>query len=72
TDELVSYLIFNLSHGTLSDLLHKQGLVEGISADSYPIVNGKSGVFAISATLTDKCLANSDEVVEDIFSYLNM
>lgn len=72
TDELVSYLIGNRSPGTLSDWLQKQGLVEGISADSDPIVNGNSGVFAISATLTDKGLANRDEVVAAIFSYLNM
>lgn len=71
TDELVSYLIGNRSPGTLSDWLQKQGLVEGISADSDPIVNGNSGVFAISATLTDKGLANRDEVVAAIFSYLN-
>ncbi|WP_186799552.1 insulinase family protein, partial [Salmonella enterica] len=36
TDELVSYLIGNRSPGTLSDWLQKQGLVEGISADSDP------------------------------------
>lgn len=71
TDELVSYLIGNRSPGTLSDWLQKQGLVEGISADSDPIVNGNSGVFAISATLTDKGFANRDEVVAAIFSYLN-
>lgn len=72
TDELVSYLIGNRSPGTLSDWLQKQGLVEGISADSDPIVNGNSGIFAISATLTDKGLAHRDEVVAAIFSYINM
>ncbi|HDJ2765581.1 TPA: pitrilysin, partial [Salmonella bongori] len=72
TDELISYLIGNRSPGTLSDWLQKQGLVEGISANSDPIVNGNSGVFAISATLTDKGLAHRDEVVAAIFSYLNM
>lgn len=50
----------------------KQGLVEGIRADSDPVVNGNSGVLAISATLTDKGLANRDEVVAAIFSYLNL
>lgn len=48
TDELITYLIGNRSHGTLSDWLQKQGLVEGISANSDPIVNGNSGVLAIS------------------------
>lgn len=70
TDELVSYLIGNRSPDTLSDWLQNQGLVEGIRADSDPIVNGNSGVLAISATLTDKGLAHRDEVVAAIFSYL--
>ncbi|ELO4692174.1 TPA: pitrilysin [Citrobacter koseri] len=72
TDELVTYLIGNRSPGTLSDWLQKQGLVEGIRADSDPVVNGNSGVLAISATLTDKGLANRDDVVAAIFSYLNL
>lgn len=72
TDELVTYLIGNRSPGTLSDWLQKQGLVEGIRADSDPIVNGNSGVLAISATLTDKGLAHRDEVVAAIFSYLSL
>ena len=54
TDELVTYMIGNRSPGTLSDWLQKQGLAEGIRADSDPAVNGNSGVLAISATLTDK------------------
>ncbi|HFZ8995508.1 TPA: pitrilysin [Citrobacter freundii] len=72
TDELVTYLISERSPGTLSDWLQKQGLVEGIRADSDPMVNGNSGVLAISATLTDKGQANRDEVVAAIFSYLNL
>jgi len=70
TDELLTYLIGNRSPGTLSDWLQKQGLVEGIRADSDPVVNGNSGVLAISATLTDKGLAHRDQVVAAIFSYL--
>ncbi|MFH6763002.1 pitrilysin, partial [Enterobacter cloacae] len=46
--------------------------VEGIRADSDPVVNGNSGVLAISATLTDKGLAHRDEVVAAIFSYLSL
>ncbi|MEO3990638.1 pitrilysin [Pseudocitrobacter cyperus] len=72
TDELVTYLIGNRSPGTLSDWLQNQGLVEGIRADADPVVNGNSGVLAISATLTDKGLAHRDEVVAAIFSYLNL
>ncbi|BBT69707.1 MULTISPECIES: pitrilysin [Enterobacteriaceae] len=72
TDELITYLIGNRTPGTLSDWLQKQGLVEGIRADSDPVVNGNSGVLAISATLTDKGLAHRDEVVAAIFSYLEM
>ena len=69
---MITYLIVNRSPGTLSDWLQKQGLVEGISANSDPIVNGNSGVLAISASLTDKGLANRDQVVAAIFSYLNL
>lgn len=72
TDELVTYMIGNRSHGTLSDWLQKQGLAEGIRADSDPAVNGNSGVLAISATLTDKGTAHRDEVTAAIFSYLNL
>lgn len=72
TDELVTYMIGNRSPGTLSDWLQKQGLAEGIRADSDPVVNGNSGVLAISATLTDKGLAHRDEVTAAIFSYLNL
>ncbi|MCU6663940.1 MAG: pitrilysin [Silvania sp.] len=72
TDELVNYLIGNRSPDTLSDWLQNQGLVEGIRADSDPVVNGNSGVLAISATLTDKGLAHRDEVVAAIFSYLSL
>ncbi|WP_318370506.1 pitrilysin [Enterobacter sp.] len=72
TDELVTYLIGNRSPGTLSDWLQSQGLAEGIRADSDPVVNGNSGVLAISATLTDKGQAHRDEVVAAIFSYLKL
>ena len=60
TDELVTYLIGNRSPGTLSDWLQKQGLVEGIRADSDPVVNGNSGV------------AHRNDVVAAIFSYLSL
>ncbi len=46
--------------------------MEGIRADSDPVVNGNSGVLAISATLTDKGLAHRDDVVAAIFSYLSL
>ncbi|MGB7800731.1 pitrilysin [Buttiauxella sp.] len=71
TDELIGYLIGNRSNDTLSDWLQKQGLADSIRADSDPLVNGNSGVFAISVSLTDKGLAHRDEVVAAIFSYLN-
>lgn len=72
TDELITYLIGNRSPGTLSDWLQNQGLVESIRGDSDPVVNGNSGVLAISATLTDKGQANRDQVVAAIFSYLQL
>ncbi|RPH21998.1 pitrilysin [Buttiauxella warmboldiae] len=71
TDELIGYLIGNRSHNTLSDWLQKQGLADSIRADSDPLVNGNSGVFAISVSLTDKGLVRRDEVVAAVFSYLD-
>jgi protease-3 len=71
TDELIGYLIGNRSDNTLSDWLQKQGLADSIRADSDPLINGNSGVFAISVSLTDKGLAQRDEIVAAIFSYLN-
>lgn len=71
TDELIGYLIGNRSPDTLSDWLQKQGLAEGVRADSDPVVNGNSGVLAISVTLTDKGLTQRDKVVAAVFSYLN-
>ena len=72
TDELIGYLFGNRSTDTLSDWLQKQGLAEGVRADSDPVVNGNSGVFAISVTLTDKGLANRNDVVAAVFSYINL
>ena len=71
TDELIGYMIGNRSKNTLSDWLQQQGLVEGISAASDPMTAGNSGIFSITASLTDKGLANRDEVVAAIFSYIN-
>ncbi|NIF23223.1 pitrilysin [Candidatus Pantoea multigeneris] len=72
TDTLISYLIGNRSKNTLSDWLQKQGLADGINAGADPMTNRSSGVFAISVSLTDKGLAQRDEVVAAIFSYLHL
>lgn len=72
TDELVAYLIGNRSAGILSDWLQSQGLAEGVQASSDPVVTGNGGVFTISVALTDKGLAQRDEVVAAIFHYLNL
>lgn len=71
TDELISYMISNRSHNTLSDWLQEEGLADSISASSDPMSAGNSGVFAITVSLTDKGLANRDDVVAAIFSYIN-
>ncbi|MFP1591965.1 insulinase family protein [Escherichia coli] len=52
--------------------MQKQGLVEGISANSDPYRQRQQRRIAISASLTDKGLANRDQVVAAIFSYLNL
>jgi len=72
TDTLISYLIGNRSKNTLADWLQKQGLADGVNAGADPMSERSSGVFAITASLTDKGLAQRDEVVAAIFSYIAM
>ncbi|MFP9228200.1 pitrilysin [Pectobacterium cacticida] len=70
TDTYISYLIGNRSQNTLSDWLQKEGLVESIGAGSSPMLDRNGGLFAISVSLTDKGLAQRDEVIAAIFRYL--
>ncbi|MBH3215590.1 pitrilysin [Serratia marcescens] len=72
TDTYISYLIGNRSKNTLSDWLQKQGLADAINAGADPMVDRSGGVFAISVSLTDKGLAQRDQVVAAIFNYLKM
>ncbi len=72
TDTYISYLIGNRSTNTLSDWLQKQGLADAINAGADPMVDRNGGVFSISVSLTDKGLAERDQVVAAIFSYLKM
>ncbi len=72
TDTYISYLIGNRSKNTLSDWLQKQGLADAINAGADPMVDRNGGVFAISVSLTDKGLAQCDQVVAAIFNYLKM
>ncbi|BEO19804.1 protease III [Serratia marcescens] len=71
-DTYISYLIGNRSKNTLSDWLQKQGLADAINAGADPMVDRNGGVFAISVSLTDKGLAQRDQVVAAIFNYLKM
>ncbi|PWC25767.1 MULTISPECIES: pitrilysin [Brenneria] len=72
TDTYIGYLIGNRSQNTLSDWLQKEGLVESIGAGSDPVIDRNGGIFAISASLTDKGLARRDEVIAAIFNYLQL
>ncbi|WP_033736038.1 pitrilysin [Pantoea sp. Sc1] len=72
TDTLISYLISNRSKNTLTDWLQKQGLADGVNAGADPMTERNSGVFAITVSLTDKGLAQRDEVVAAVFSYINL
>lgn len=72
TDTLISYILGNRSKNTLNDWLQKQGLADGVSAGADPMTERNSGVFAISVSLTDKGLAQRDEVVAAVFNYLDM
>jgi len=72
TDTLIGYLLGNRSQNTLSDWLQKQGLADGVNAGADPMTERNSGVFTLSVSLTDKGLAQRDEVVAAIFSYINL
>ncbi|AYA42126.1 pitrilysin [Xenorhabdus nematophila] len=72
TDGYIGYLIGNHSQNTLSDWLQKQGLIEGISASASPRIDGNAGTFGIYVSLTDKGLAQRDQVLAAIFSYINL
>lgn len=72
TDTLISYLLSNRSKNTLTDWLQKQGLADDVNAGADPMTDRNSGVFAITVSLTDKGLAQRDDVVAAIFSYINM
>ncbi|MBA2815541.1 pitrilysin [Candidatus Pantoea persica] len=72
TDTLIGYLIGNRSKNTLADWLQKRGLADGVNAGADAMSERSSGVFVITASLTDKGLAQRDEVVAAIFSYIAM
>jgi len=72
TDTLIGYLIGNRSSNTLADWLQKQGLADGVSAGADPVTERNSGIFTISVSLTDKGLAQRDDVVAAVFSYIAM
>lgn len=72
SDTYIGYLIGNRAENTLSDWLQKQGLAENIGAGSDPVTDRNGGIFVISATLTDKGLANRDLVVAAILNYIDL
>lgn len=72
SDEYIGYLIGNRSPGTLADWLISQGLAEGISASSTPNADRNDGVFSIYITLTDKGLAERDQIIAAVFSYIDL
>jgi protease-3 len=72
TDTYVGYLIGNRGENTLADWLQKQGLAESIGAGADPMSDRNGGIFVISATLTDKGLANRDLVIAAIFNYIEL
>ncbi|WP_312241586.1 pitrilysin [Pantoea sp.] len=72
TDTLIGYLLGNRSKNTLADWLQNQGLADGVNAGADPMNDRNGGIFSISVSLTDKGLAQRDEVVAAVFSYIAM
>lgn len=72
SDTYIRYILNSRAEGTLFDQLQKQGLIDGLSTGSDPIRYGNSGIFSIMMSLTDQGLAEKDQVIAAIFSYLNL
>lgn len=72
SDEYIGYLIGNRSPGTLADWLVSEGLAEGISASAMPNADRNYGTFSIYITLTDKGLAERDEIIAAVFAYIDL
>lgn len=72
SDEYIGYMIANKSQNTLADTLQKQGLIDSIEASSSPTRYGNSGLFTIAASLTERGLAEKDQVIAAIFDYIKL
>ncbi|MEY0302086.1 pitrilysin [Providencia manganoxydans] len=72
SDEYIGYLIGNRSPGTLADWLVSEGLAEGISASAMSNADRNYGTFSIYITLTDKGLAERDEIIAAVFAYIDL
>ncbi|WP_392566073.1 pitrilysin [Utexia brackfieldae] len=72
SDEYIGYMIANKSQHTLADTLQKQGLIDSISAGGAPTHYGNSGLFTIAISLTERGLAEKDQVIAAVFDYIKL
>lgn len=72
SDIYIGYLLSNQSEGTLANTLIKQGLIDTIDTSYDPNRYGNSGTFNIIVNLTQRGLAEKDEVIASIFNYIHL
>lgn len=71
TGEYLSYVFNNNSEGTLSDYLIKNGLSDsGVQASSSDDVSRNRGDFSFYINLTDKGLAQKDQIISLVFQQI--
>lgn len=58
--------------GTLTEVLQKKGLIEGLSAWADPKAFSNAGEFVIDIDLTDNGLANREIIISAVFEYLKL
>lgn len=67
---IIGHLIGHEGKGSLLSLLKKKGLVTGLSAGASG--SSYAGVFEITITLTEKGVEKAEEVMNDIFAFVNL
>jgi protease-3 len=69
---LVTYLVGSEMPGSAASVLKEKGLISSLNAQSDPTKYINYGSISISISLTDKGMANRDEVVNTVMQYLEL
>lgn len=66
------YLISSEEPGTLGEQLRTQGLANSVSANVSPNEYGIDGSFSVFIELTEKGLANQNQIISSVFAYIDL